>query len=260
MIHVNYKGRRYIVKLYRLIPIIIIIALFIVTALSMRFIVIQTDNSVKSDKLEPTIEVNTSDRDKTYTQPVAEVTSVEPSEEIKPQVMKPDELPQHLYDLVISECAANDIPAEFVLAIMKTETQSFNTDAVNYNTNGTYDSGIMQINSSNISWMADKFNCPEFANNPKDATANITVGIRYLASIYTAYKQHYGNDMTKCILATAGAYNRGVGNQNKYKNIYQYNARVFAHYCNIVNGIDTNIDYSKEMPAIIDYLKTQVIL
>lgn len=255
MIHIQIKGKRYKVKLYKLIPMVII--LLSVTALSAvtLFALISADGP--KTESSPVLEVNTVTTDDEETIYNSEEVAQSAAE---PQVMKPANLPENLYDLVISESEVNNIPAEFVLAVMKTETQSFNTDAINYNSNGTYDSGIMQINSSNINWMSEKFDCPEFASNPCDPVANITVGIRYLASIYTAYQQHYGEDITKCILATAGAYNRGVSNQNKYKNIYEYNAKVFAHYSNIANGIDVNIDYAKEMPSILNYLRNEVIL
>lgn len=174
--------------------------------------------------------------------------------------MRPEKLPESLFQVVISECEANNIPVNVVLAVMKTETQDFNTKAVNYNSNGTYDSGIMQINSSNIPGFAKRYNCPEFATNPHDAVANITVGVRYLAENYNVYLEHYEGDTLKTLLATAGAYNRGVGNQNKYKNIYEYNARVYAHWCNLENGIDANINYAEVIPNIKEELQRTVQL
>lgn len=255
MIHIRIKGRRFRVNLYRFTSIMTI--LFTIIAVCVHLVSSHIETTRKSEQ----IIVN----DKTsvnIVDPVVEECDTQISEPATAEytVMRPESLSAELYDLVILESEAYNIPAEIVLSIMKTETQSFNTEAINYNSNGTYDSGIMQINSSNINWMAETYNCPEFRNNPKDAKANITVGIRHLASIYNAYFQHYNGDITKCLLATAGAYNRGISNQNKYRNVYEYSARVFAHYSNIVNHIDTNINYAQEIPQILAYLKNEVIL
>lgn len=255
MIHIRIKGRRFRVNLYRFTSKIII--LFTISAVCVHLISSHIETTRKPEQviLNDETSVNIVD-------PVVEEADVQMSEPITSEytVMRPESLSPELYDLVISESEICNIPAEIVLAIMKTETQSFNTKAINHNSNGTYDSGIMQINSSNIDWMAETYNCPEFRNNPQDAKANIAVGIRHLASIYNAYFQHYNGDVTKCLLATAGAYNRGIGNQNKYRNVYEYSARVFAHYSNIVNHIDTNINYAEEIPQILAYLKNKVIL
>lgn len=163
---------------------------------------------------------------------------------------KPANLPDELFDVVTSECENNGLPVNVALAVMKTETQDFNTEAINYNSNGTYDSGIMQINSSNVRGFSKRYDCPEFAANPNNPKANITVGIRYLAENYKVYLEHYNGDELKTLLATAGSYNRGVGGQNRYRNIYEYNARVYAHWINLENRIDININYKDEIPAI----------
>ena len=163
---------------------------------------------------------------------------------------KPANLSDELFQVVITECENNGLPVNVALAVMKTETQDFDTEAINYNSNGTYDSGIMQINSSNVAGFSKRYDCPEFAANPNNPKANITVGIRYLAENYRVYLEHYNGDELKTLLATAGSYNRGVGGQNRYRNIYDYNARVYAHWINLENNIDTNINYKDEIPAI----------
>lgn len=255
MIHVRIRGRRLRVNLYRFTSVMII--LFTISAVCVH---LMSSHKETTKRVEQVIINDASSANTVDT--ITEKADTQISEPITTEcaVMRPASLSPELYDLVILESGIYNIPAEIVIAIMKTETQSFNTEAVNYNSNGTYDSGIMQINSSNINWMAETYNCPEFRNNPRDAKANITVGIRHLASIYNAYLQHYNGDITKCLLATAGAYNRGIGNQNKYRNIYEYSARVFAHYSNIVNHVDTNINYAEEIPQILAYLKNEVIL
>ena len=93
-------------------------------------------------------------------------------------------------------------------------------------------------------------------NNPKDPVNNIKLGIRNLAEYWNAYAESY-DDTIQVLLATAGAYNRGASNQNKYKNVYEYNARVYAHYCNIIEGIDKTISYSSEIPEVKEYLRSK---
>ena len=168
--------------------------------------------------------------------------------------MKPDKLSQNIFEVVLEECNNTNIPVYFVLAIMKTETQNFDEFSYNVNTNGSYDVGIMQINSSNISSFSKRYNLPDFENDPYDAELNTRAGIRYLAENWNVYYSYYQGDETKTLLATAGSYNRGVHNQNKYRNIYDYNSRVYAHWNNLKNGIDTNLNYSDTIPDIKKWL------
>lgn len=185
-------------------------------------------------------------------QPLVEIIAEESVEELEveesaqpeePQVFKPQAISDELFNVIQTECANSNVPVEVVLAIMKTESQSFNVNAKSSNSDGSYDSGIMQINSGNISAFARRYNVPEFRNNPMDPVANVTVGIRHIAEMYNAYKESYQDDV-RTLLATAGGYNRGVRNQNKYKNIYDYNTKTYLHYQNIINNIDINVDYS----------------
>jgi hypothetical protein len=172
---------------------------------------------------------------------------------------RPEALSPELFEVVVRECEAANIPVNAALAIMKTETQNFDGSTVNYNTNGTYDSGIMQINSSNHASFAIRYNCPEFASDPHNDVANITVGVRFFAEMYNSYYETY-KDEVKSLLAAAGAYNRGAGNQNKHKTIYEYNARVYAHYVNLCEGRDVNINYSKDIPEVKAWLIENISL
>lgn len=197
--------------------------------------------------------------------PTVKVTETpEPTPTITPtpelEYFKPEKLDTYLFEVVVEECESLDIPVNFVLAVMKTETQDFDATDTNHNTNGTYDSGIMQINSSNIHHFSESYNLPEFAENPHDPENNIRVGIRYLAENYHVYYDYYNGDEIKTLLATAGSYNRGVSNQNKYKNIYDYNARVYAHYKNLEAGIDKNINYQTAIPPIKEWLRNNISL
>lgn len=187
-------------------------------------------------------------------------TEYEVSTSIQSHSIKPKNLDAELFNVVTEECENLNIPINFVLAVMKTETQDFNVDEVGYNSNGTCDSGIMQINSSNIQYFADRYNIPEFADNPKDPIANLRVGIRHLAENYHTYLCQYEGDIDKAILAASGAYNRGAYNQNKYRNIYDYNARVYKHYTNLENGLDISVNYQTEIPVFKEELQRSISL
>lgn len=178
----------------------------------------------------------------------------------QPKYFKPQLLDEHLFEIVVEECTKLDIPVNFVLAIMKTETQDFNIHDTSYNNNGTYDSGLMQINSSNIKHFSERYNLPEFTENPYDPENNIRIGIRHLAENYHIYYDQYGGDVIKTILATAGSYNRGKSSQDKYKNVYEYNARVYAHYQNLEADIDENINYQSDIPVIKEWLQNNISL
>lgn len=190
---------------------------------------------------------------------IAEETIEQPVEETAtPSVFKPQAISDELFQVIVNECNNSNVPLNVVLAIMKTESQSFNVNARSSNSDGSYDSGIMQINSGNITVFAKRYNVPEFANNPMDPVANVTVGIRHIAEMYNAYNESY-QDEIKTLLATAGGYNRGVRNQNKYKNIYDYNTKTYLHYQNIIKGLDTNVDYSS-IPEVKQQLRSTINL
>lgn len=229
-----------------------VISTIIVLCISALFMIC----SVKCDK---SCNVEKSSTQIVPTEPIS-VVAEETSEVSSVQYFKPEALSPELFDVVVSECNSTGLPVNVALAIMKTETQTFATNSTNHNNNGSYDCGIMQINSTNINSFAKIYKCPEFASDPYNPVSNITVGIRHLASMWNVYINKYNQDEIKALLATAGGYNRGVSNQNKYNNIYEYNARAYAHYINLCNNQDVNINYATEIPSIKLHLKNNITL
>jgi soluble lytic murein transglycosylase-like protein len=82
------------------------------------------------------------------------------------------------------------VPGDFMVAIALTENPMLNPTAVNVNNNGTYDRGLMQLNSS---W----FNDPNWA----DPETNIRAACLHVKWLITAF--HFN------LWQTAIAYNAG---------------------------------------------------
>lgn len=82
------------------------------------------------------------------------------------------ELQQHAYEL----CKQNDIPYELLIKLMWRESR-FQINAIGYNTNGTQDSGLMQINDVNRDWLYEAYELD--ISQPKDNITAAVVLIRY---------------------------------------------------------------------------------
>lgn len=65
--------------------------------------------------------------------------------------LSPD-LQRHAWEL----CRQNNIPYNVFMRLMWRESR-YQTDAINLNTNGTYDRSLMQINDCNRAWLADHY-------------------------------------------------------------------------------------------------------
>jgi len=111
-------------------------------------------------------------------------------------------LQKYIYDL----CQENDITYELVLAIIWRESR-FETNALNYNTNKTYDSGLMQLNDSTQEWVSQNIDNDLNYKNPYD---NILAGI----SLLKYYIDKTGNEYD-------GLYAYGVGLNGFYDNVNQ---------------------------------------
>lgn len=86
-----------------------------------------------------------------YHAPTFEAPYISTEETVKENItFIPEGLDNYLMEVIEEECDIHNIPKEFILAVMKTETHGFNADCVSYNTDGSYDIGIMQINSGSM--------------------------------------------------------------------------------------------------------------
>jgi len=91
------------------------------------------------------------------------------------------ELQKYTYE----KCLENNLDYEMVLALIWRESR-FEPDALGYNTNGTVDSGIMQINEVNHEWIHREYGL----DNMMDPKQNIAAGTAILGS----YKAKYGDE------------------------------------------------------------------
>ncbi len=113
-----------------------------------------------------------------------------------PDIPLSEDLQRFTYEM----CEEFEIDYSLVLAIMYHESK-FDPYAISYCSNGTYDSGIMQINSCNLEQLEDQFGITDL-QNPYE---NIKAGV----SIISGHVKRFGeNDGLM-------AYNMGIGG---YKN------------------------------------------
>lgn len=119
-----------------------------------------------------------------------------------------EELQKHTWDLANKY----DLSYDMILAIMKQES-NFNPKATNKNTNGSQDSGIMQINSVNRNYVSELAGRKLDLFNTKD---NVLAGVLIL-------NQYRHNLIDKGITSQEElferlllSYNRGIGGGSKY--------------------------------------------
>ena len=110
-------------------------------------------------------------------------------------------LDSELQSFIYNMCVQNNIEYELILALIWRESQ-FNPDLTYYNTNGTTDSGLMQINDVHRENLKKKG-----INNLFDPKQNIKAGI----GIITPYLKKY-DDKTALM-----AYQKGVSGMKSYK-------------------------------------------
>lgn len=125
----------------------------------------------------------------------------------------------HMYRL----CNEYGVDYELALAVMVKESGGNPTALNTKNRNGTYDSGIMQINSTNHAWLSKELGIKDF-NNPYD---NMKAGV-YMLSLFDYDNPH------KILMA----YNMGEGTMKKL----------------FKQGI-TSTKYSRDVMAIYESLK-----
>lgn len=93
-----------------------------------------------------------------------------------------EELQAHTWKI----CQEEAVDYALVLALMYQESR-FQDDVTGYNTNGTTDGGLMQLNSRYAEYLCQRFG----ADDLRDPYQNIEVGVRLLAS----YIRRMGNTM-----------------------------------------------------------------
>jgi peptidoglycan hydrolase CwlO-like protein len=133
---------------------------------------------------------------------------------------------EEIFQIVNKVSEKYGIPEKLILGVIQGES-NFNNNAVNLNTNGTTDRGIMQLNSSTAPWLANRLGIdykvgiefiPEFA---------IEMGTLYLSDHYNEFDLH----------KTLSSYNRGPGGANKWHSekgtyVTPYSNKIFGYMKN----------------------------
>ncbi len=141
---------------------------------------------------------------------------------------KPINMSDEYYDYVVQAAKDNNIPISVILATMTTENELYDPYAKSKNTNGTYDMGLCQVNSNYYEEFGKIYNIDNFdPYNPEQAIEFIAKHMKYLSNYGV---ENFGlNDEDSYIFA-AGAYNRGLGNECKYRNMYDYKEKFINNY------------------------------
>lgn len=119
---------------------------------------------------------------------VSEAEKEEKQTEIEPKgFVYCDKIPmsRELQAYTYKKCEERGIEYELVLAIIWRES-NFKINAVHYNTNGTRDNGIMQINDVNRKWLRDDYGITDLM----DPYQNIDAGTAMLGRLTSKYGVH----------------------------------------------------------------------
>jgi len=100
---------------------------------------------------------------------------------------------QQIQQMIVDAANANGVPPQLALAVASHESR-FNPNATNYNTNGTTDYGVMQLNSTTVQTLG--------ISDPYDPSQNIDAGVSLLGK----YLSQYGSEA-----AALQAYASGPG-------------------------------------------------
>lgn len=118
-------------------------------------------------------------------------------------------VPRKYHGTVRFYSAVLNIPLH-VICNMGSAESDWNENATGYNTDGSYDVGIFQLNSRNHQWFGQKY----FAGknfNPRNPRHSIYVGVMYLADLI----DHWQGDIYLALCS----YNWGLGNVNAGRGI-----------------------------------------
>ena len=142
---------------------------------------------------------------------------------------KPEGLDKEYYKYMVEISKDENIPLEVILAIVTVENPEYNINAYNVNYNDTVDMGLCQINSDYVDYFAKTYDIDNLdPYNPKHAITFVARHMKYLSEYA---KDNYNLSEEDSYLFAAGAYNRGIGNEITYRNMYTYKEN-FKHYYN----------------------------
>ena len=141
---------------------------------------------------------------------------------------KPINMSDEYYNYVVQAAKDNNIPITVILAIMTTENESYDPYAKSKNDNDTYDMGLCQVNSNYYEEFGKKYNIDNFnPYDPKQAIEFIAKHMKYLSEYGI---ENYNLSDEDSYIFAAGAYNRGLSNECKYRNMYDYKEKFINNY------------------------------
>jgi len=102
-------------------------------------------------------------------------------------------LPEEYQEFLWSKCNEYNLSYTLALAIIWRESR-MDAEAVNHNTNGTYDTGLFQINSNTMYALSEDLEMENF--KPKNPYQNIEVGIYYISILRNSFIDNYSEENT----------------------------------------------------------------
>ena len=141
---------------------------------------------------------------------------------------KPINMSDEYYNYVVQAAKDNNIPITVILAIMTTENELYDPYAKSKNDNGTYDMGLCQVNSNYYEEFGKKYNIDNF--NPYDAKQAIEFIAKHMKYLSDYGIENYNLSDEDSYIFAAGAYNRGLSNECKYRNMYDYKEKFINNY------------------------------
>lgn len=118
-----------------------------------------------------------------------------------------------IQNYIFKLCKEYDLSISLVIAVMELESEgTFDNNLICYNTNGTYDQGIMQLNSRYHDWFGQLISETEF--DAGNVYHNIHAGIKYLSILMSELDDNYYDD--ELIIRCLNSYNMGMEGYRQY--------------------------------------------
>lgn len=211
-------------------------ARFILICALFTYLMIQLGSALTNNK-EITVKIEVIDNDSIETCANVNNSSIStidetPIEKINTYDKKPQGLENIYYDYIIEISNNEKVPLEIILAIITTENITYNADACYKNSNGTTDMGLCQINSAYVDYFAKTYNIENF--DPFNEKHAITFVARHMKYLSDYGKIHFNLSEIDSYIFAAGAYNRGLSNECKYRNMYEYKEKFLMNYNNLI--------------------------
>ena len=111
-----------------------------------------------------------------------ETRSTKINENLNTLISKYNKSKNEVQELLKLYAKKYEVPASYVFAVAETES-NFNYNVINYNTNGTVDRGVMQINSGIAPYLAKALGIDYLEGLEFYPDFNIEMGVKYLRSI-----------------------------------------------------------------------------